>query len=98
MTRQISLSVNGVAIPMDYFVQEFADHVTAGMLEALEGTGPLKTVNIAMDGEKVTIDFNGKPLAINPFVTKIMRNTLTGMVSSLKGVTKVEKLNLAISR
>ena len=37
MTRQISLLVNEVPINLDYFVQGFIAHTTAGMLAALEG-------------------------------------------------------------
>ena len=97
-TRQVSLSVNDVPIEIDYFVQEFIDHTIGGILEALEGTGEIKTMALSINGDKVTINLNNALVPINPFVTKIIRSTVAGMVSSLKGVSEINRLNISIRR
>ena len=99
MTKQISLSVNGDPITLDYFVARFIDHTTGGMLAALEGTGDIGTVNLSIDeGEQVTINLNNAQVPVNPFVSKIIRSTMVGMVSTLKGVGEIKTLELNITR
>ena len=98
MTRQIQLTVNNEPITLDYFVQAFVDHSTNGMLSALEGIGEIKTEEIIIDGEKVSVKVNESPVEINPFVSKILRNTILGMVSPLKGVNEVKTLLLKVNR
>lgn len=98
MTKQVSLFVNDVPIEVDYFVEGFIDHVMGGILEALESTGQIKSLDVSIEGDKVTINLNNALVPINPFVTKIIRNTITGMVSSLKGVSEIQRMNIRISR
>ena len=98
MTRQVSLLVNSQPIALDYFAQGFIDHTVGGMLAALEGTGTVDAVDIAIEGEEVTITLNNAPVPIKPFVNKIIRNTTTGMISSLKGVSEIDRLQLSIKR
>ncbi len=98
MTRQVGLLVNGTAIPIDYFVQSFIDHVVGGMLEALEGTGTIETVNLGIKRDAAQIKLNGSVVPINPFVGKIVRSTTLGMVSSLKKVGEVDTLDITIKR
>ena len=98
MTRQISLLVNDQPIELDYFVQNFIDHTTGGILAGLEGVGEIKSVCIFIEGDKVTINLNDVVLPINPFVSKIIRNTIVGMVSSLKSVGLINKVNITIKR
>ena len=98
MTRGVSLSVNGVPIELDYFVQSFIDHTVAGMLEALEGTGEIETLEILLEGEKVKIKLNGAEVPLKAFVNKFIKNTLMGMVSSLKGVSEINRMHLSICR
>ena len=97
-SRQVSLSVNDAPIGLDYFVQGFIDHTIDGMLAGLEGVGEIKSVDIFIEGDKVTIHLNKAVLPTNPFVGKITRNTIVGMVSSLKGVDGVNKANITITR
>jgi len=98
-TRQMNLSVNDVAIELDYFVQGFIDHVVGGMLASLEGTGgEIKTVDLTIDEDKVAINLNEAAVPINPFVNTIIRNTITGIVSSLKGVSETNRININIKR
>ena len=98
MTRQISLLVNDQPIALDYFVQGFIDHTIGGILATLEGTGEMKSMDAAIEGDKVTISVNNAVVPTNPFVSKIIRNTIFGMVSSLKGVGKINKVNIFIKR
>jgi len=95
-SRQVTLSVNDVPIEIDYFVQGFIDHTIGGILEALDGTGEIKRLELSIQEDKVAINLNNALVPINPFVNKIIRNTVAGMVSSLKGVTTIKKLNLNI--
>ncbi|MBI2854443.1 MAG: hypothetical protein HYX87_05930 [Chloroflexi bacterium] len=98
MTRQVTLAVNDNPIPIDYFVQAFIDHTVAGMIEALEGTGPIKKLNLAIDGDKVAIDLNGKPVPTNAFASQMVRSTLSGMVLPLKGVKDTTKIRVNVAR
>lgn len=98
MTRQVGLLVNEQSIELDYFVQAFIDHTVAGMLKSLEGTGAIKSADIALEGDKTTVILNNALIPTNPFVSKIIRNTVLGMVSSLKGVAKIDRVNLKIRR
>jgi len=98
MTRQVNLSVNGIPIQLDYFVQGFIDHTISGMMAALEGTGEIETLDISIKGDAVEVNLNRAPVPVNPFVTKILRNTIAGMVSSLKGVGEINSMNISIKR
>ena len=98
MTRQVSLLVNDVPIPLDYFVEAFIDHTTGGMIAALEGTGEIKTLELTIDGENVAINLNNTAVPVKPFVIKIIQNTVLGMVSSLKGVGEIDRVKLNITR
>ena len=98
MTRQVSLSVNGAPIELDYFVQDFIDHTTGGMVAVLGGTGEIESLELSIEGDRVAINLNNAVVPINPFVTKIIRNTVSGMVSSLKGVSEINKLNISVRR
>jgi hypothetical protein len=98
MTRQVKLLVNDQPIELDYFVQGFIDHTIAGMLESLEGTGRIKSANIAIERDKTTVKVNENLVPTNPFVGKIIRNAIVGIVSSLKGVGNIDKVSINIKR
>jgi len=98
MTVQLNLIVNDVPIKTDYFVAGFIDHTVSGMIEALEGTGKIKSLNLRIDGESVIINLNGTYIPPNVFTSKIIRATTIGMVSTLKGVNDVKKLDLVLSK
>ena len=99
-TREITLSVNDAPIELDYFVQRYIDHLTGGILAALEGTGEIQTVTLAIDKDKdaVEINLNDAVVPVKTFVTKIIRNTVFGMVSSLKGVSEINTVKIDIKR
>ena len=98
MTVILNLSVNDVPIKTDYFVAGFIDHTVSGMIEALEGTGKIKNLNLVIDGDSVTINLDGVPVPVNVFASKIIKATTIGMLSTLKGVNDVKKLNLILSK
>ncbi len=96
MTRQVTLQVNETPIPLDYFVEGFVDQALSGIVAALRGTGEIVSLDVAIDGENVSVTLNGADVLVNLFASKIIRNTLTGLVSSLKGVGVAEKIAIAI--
>ena len=98
MTRRIALSVNDKPIELDYFVQSFIDHTAGGMVEALEGTGKIKTLDISIEATEVRLTLNGVIVPMNAFVSKIVMNTILGMISSLKGVGDISRANISIQR
>ncbi len=98
MTRRIALSVNDKPIELDYFVQSFIDHTTGGMVEALEGTGTIKTLDISIAASEVRLTLNGVTVPMNAFASKIVMNTISGMISSLKGVGDISQLKISIER
>lgn len=100
MTRQISLSVNDVPINLDYFVQEYLEHVVGGIVASLHDTGAIKSLTLSLDNEgKVTINLNGADVPLKYFPNDIIKGTLTGMVATLKGVEgEINRLEMAIKR
>lgn len=102
MTRQISLSVNGTPIELDYFVAGYLDHVTGGIIASLKGTGEIKKLELTISNKGlVKINLNNTDLPINYFVEEIVRSTFTGMIAPLKGVDKdkpLQSLELNITR
>jgi hypothetical protein len=97
MTRQVSLQVNDETILLDYFAQTFIDHTTAGMIEALEDTEPIKELTLVIEGA-AAITLNGRSIRVNAFVSKIINSTTTGMISVLKGVKDIKKVQIHITR
>ena len=98
MSRSVNLLVNKASVELDYFVQSFIDHTVGGMVEALEGTDEIKTLDIVLEEDKVSMSLNGALVPLNRFVNTFVRNTVVGMVSSLKGVGEVDSLRLGIKR
>ena len=98
MTVNINLTVNDVPIKTDYFVAGFIDHTVSGMVEALEGTGKIKNLNLMIDGDRVEINLNGAAVPTNAFTGKIIKVTTIGMVSTLKGVNEVKKLSIVLNK
>jgi hypothetical protein len=97
-SRELTLNVNGADIQLDYFVQGFIDHVVSGMLAALENTSQIKSLELAINGEKVSVNQNGEDVPLNFFVNKVIRNTIIGIVTSLKGIDRVDELKLHIAK
>ena len=98
MTREVNLFVNDAPIDLDYFVLGYFDHTLGGMVAALEGTGEIKTLDVTIEGDKVTINLNNAPVLTNYFVSKIMKSTIAGMLSPLRGVDDINKVEINIRR
>ena len=96
MTREVSLLVNDIPVVIEQFVQDFIYQTIGGMLAALKGTGEIKFLDIAIDGDEIRINLNNDPVPTNPFVSTFIRNTMVGMVSSLKGVSDTQKIEISI--
>jgi hypothetical protein len=90
MTRRVSLSVNNVSINLDYFVENYIDHVVGGIIASLKDTGAIKSLELGIDNTgQVKITLNGADVPLGYFPVEIIRGTITGMVSTLKGVDRV---------
>jgi hypothetical protein len=100
MTRQVSLSVNDMSINLDYFVENYLDHVVGGIISSLKDTSEIKTLELTIDNEgQVTITLNGGDVPLKYFPVEIIKSTVEGMVAPLKGVdSAVNKLELKIER
>jgi len=100
MTRRIGLSVNDVPINLDYFVENYIDHVIGGILASLKDTAEWESLKLAIDNEgQVTINLNSADVPLKYFPMEIIRSTILGMVSTLKGVeAEVNRLEITISR
>ncbi len=100
MTRQVSLSVNDMPINLDYFVENYLDHVAGGIISSLRDTDEIKTLELTLDNEgQVTITLNGAEVLLKYFPVKIIKSTIMGIVTPLKGVDSViNKLEVSITR
>lgn len=98
MTVKLNLIVNDAVIHTDYFVEGLIDHVVSGIIEALEGTGDIKDLDLSIDGSKTTINLNGTIVPINAFATKIIKSTIIGMVSTLKEVKDTKKISIILHK
>lgn len=97
-SREIRLTINDAPVELDHFVQGYIDHVVGGILASLKGTGKIKDVDLAIEGDHVSIVLNNAAVPLNPFATRIIRATLVGMVSSLKGLGTIERMRVGIKR
>ena len=98
MTREVSLSVGGQPITLDYFVQGFIDHTVGGMVSSLEGVGTIQRVEFSIEGDDITVNLNGAHLPTKPFVNKLIGDTVRGMVSPLKGVGETNSIKIVVQR
>ena len=99
MAEQVSLVVNDAPIPIVYhFVESYIYLTVGGMLAALKDTEQIKTLDITIEGDKVTINLNNVQVPVNDFASRIFKNTIEGMVSPLKGVGAINKLEMNITR
>ena len=100
MTRRVSLTVNDMSIDIDYFVENYLDHVVGGIISSLKDTGEMRNLELAIDNEEqVTITLNGADVPLKYFPIEIIKSTVEGMVAPLKGVEgPVNTLELNIER
>lgn len=100
MTRRVSLSVNDMSIDIDYFVENYLDHVVGGIISSLKDTGEIQSLDLTIDNEgEVTILLNGADVPLKYFPIEIIKSTVEGIVAPLKGVDgPVNTLKLNIER
>jgi hypothetical protein len=100
MSRQVSLSVNDMPINLDYFVENYIDHVVGGIITSLRDTGEIKSLELTIDTEgQVTINLNGADVPLKYFPIEIIKSTVEGMIAPLKGVDSIiNKLEISIAR
>jgi len=97
MARKVNLNVNGKTIELNPFVEGYVYHITAGILNSLKNTKPIKTLELDIDSDGlVTVNLNGNGVPANVFVMEIVRNTYAGLVSNLKGVADEEMRTLSL--
>ncbi|MFA5317798.1 MAG: hypothetical protein WC369_10320 [Dehalococcoidales bacterium] len=97
-SHQVNLSVNDSPIPLDYFIQNLVDHVTTGIILALEGTGDPHSIELAITQGSVSLKVNGVVVPTNDFVNKVTTSTLYGLVGCLKGGDHIESLRIEIQK
>ncbi len=100
MSRKISLSINDMPIDLDYFVENYIDHVVGGIVSSLKDTEQIQNLELVIDNEgQVTINLNGADVPLKYFPIEIIKSTIEGLVAPLKGVdSAVSKLELNIAR
>ena len=98
MTREVDLLVNEAPIQVDSFVEGFIDHTVGGMIASLEGTDEIYSLDLFIEGDKVTINLNGTDIPANAFVGRIISNTVAGMLSSLKGVSDIKTVKITLQK
>jgi hypothetical protein len=100
MARKVSLTVNGIQLDLNEFVEAYFYHIAGGIIASLKDTEVIKKLVLDIDKTgDVKITLNGKDIPINIFVVEIVRNTLAGMIANLKGVEgKLNTLSLKIEQ
>jgi len=100
VTRKVNLSVNNMPVNLDYFVENYIDHVVGGIIASLRDTGEINTLELAIDSEgQLTINLNGADVPLKFFPVEIIKSTIEGIVAPLKGIDNViNKLEISISR
>ena len=90
MANNVSLTVNNVTINLDYFVSEYIESVTGGIIASLHDTGEVNDLCLTLDNEgQVAITLNNSDIPLKSFPMEIIKGTLEGMVATLKGVDGV---------
>jgi hypothetical protein len=90
VTRQVSLAVNNMPIKLDYFVENYVDHVIGGIVGSLHDTGQIDTLELSIDNEgQVRIQLNNADVPLKSFPMEIIKSTIEGIILPLKGVDRV---------
>ena len=95
---KLRLTINDIQIKTDHFVKGFVEHTISGMIESLEGSGEIKDLTLAIDGDAVAIELNGKKLPTNVFASRIIISTVAGLLAPLKGVSDTKKVTVIINK
>ena len=92
------LLVNGTAIQMNQFVEQFLSGTVVGGISSLKGVGDVKTLEVYQERDEVKVSVNNQDLALTPFPKELISSTLTGLVAPLKNVDKVEKIHVVVNK
>jgi len=99
MARTVKLSVNNIPIDLDYFVQNYIEHIVGGIVSSLKDTGDIDNLELTVDSDGVVkLYLNNADVPLKYFPIEIIKSTLEGMVLPLKGVDSViNNLEIVIS-
>ena len=93
---ETKLWVNNKDIELNPFVEQFLAGTVTGGVRTLKGVDVVRTVELKMLKNAVTLVVNGKALELTQFPNDIISSTVAGVVSSLKGVDRVNSLQIDI--
>jgi hypothetical protein len=90
VARSVKLSVNNIPIDLDYFVEEYIEHIVGGIVASLRDTGDIDNLELTFDSDgQVKLYLNNADVPLKYFPMEIIKSTLEGMVLPLKGVESV---------
>jgi len=90
------LKVNGIAVEINAFVEEFLARAVVGAVSSLRGVEDIKSLQVQQKKCDVEITVNGKDIPLTPFPNDIISNTLIGIVSSLRGVDNIDSIDISV--
>lgn len=90
------LSVNGAAIELNPFVEQFMARTVVGGVSCLRGVENVEQLELAVKGGDVELFVNGEEIVLTPFPRDVIKSTVMGLVSSLKGVGRVDSLRILV--
>ena len=91
------LWVNGTAIKLIPFPEEFLQNVVLAVIASLKGTdAEIKIVDLNENDGNVEIIINGNKIALTPFPNDFIANTINGLISTLKGIDKIKDVRILL--
>jgi hypothetical protein len=90
------LWVNGLAVDLNPFVEEFLARTVTGAVSSLKGAEDIQSLELYLEQGEISIIVNGNEISLTPFPSDIIASTVTGLVSSLKGIGKVKNLRVDV--
>lgn len=87
MAKKVQLTVNGRPLILDYFVHEYLEKVTSGIIASLNNTGEIERLELSINPDgQVSIHLNDADVTLKEFPVKIIKSTIEGILAPLKGV------------
>ncbi|HJX03644.1 MAG TPA: hypothetical protein VJ488_03690 [Dehalococcoidia bacterium] len=90
------LSVNGVDIAVNDFVESYLANIVVGTVLSLKGVDYLRNIELKLEGTDVSIRVNGEEISLTPFPNDLIAGTIKGLVSSFKGVKGINSLHVHV--
>lgn len=94
---EAKLWINGVAVDLNPFVEEFVSRTLSGAVHSLKGIEDIRALEFGLEDGYVKLVVNGNEVRVTPFPNDIMANMVTGIVSTLKDVGEVETLRINVT-